>query len=98
MVRWQLGGLGGTEQLAASAHCGCRNAAVNLLAPLILPATWARVSKQAVVQHAHKGPTKPPCQLPAPIRFAQAFRTKTRLRQSSKRECRIKTVRIEVEL
>jgi hypothetical protein len=49
VVRWQLDGLGGTEHVAAYAHCGGRHAAVNLLAPLILPATWARVSKQAIM-------------------------------------------------
>ncbi len=74
------------------------HAAVNLLPPLIPPATWARVSKQAIVLQAHEGPTEPPCQLPAPIRFAQALRTISRPRQSSKRERRVKTVRIGFEL
>ena len=39
MVGRQLDGLGGTQHVAAYAHRGRRNAALDLLAPLVFPAS-----------------------------------------------------------
>jgi hypothetical protein len=43
VVSRQSQGLGCFKTAAACAHCWCRNTTVNLLAPLILTALWARI-------------------------------------------------------
>ena len=83
--RQPRGGDGG-EAVTTCAERGRRDVTIDLLPPLTRAAAWAYVNEKTVVQRAGERPTKPPCQLPAPVRSAQALRTEARPRQSTERK------------